>query len=837
MSTSTTDSRPERTQARPPKTIPAPVPVLPMPPDDEPDPRDLGGLLALVDGAERPLPLRSVRVRAHIEGDVCRTTVRQVFANPFEADSGTLLEAVHIFPLPSEGAVTEMQLLAGDLRVRAECREREAAEQAFAEAREKGQRAGLLTAERADVHTLRVTNLPPGEEIHVEFVLLERLEHRDGERRWRFPTVVAPRYLPGEASGHEGPGVLPDTDRAPDASRLQPPLRLSGGTPLDLEVHVASPVSGLSSSLHAVRLELEDGDARIAPSTEATLDRDFVLAIGGGMGAGGDDDASPSAQAWTDGTHTLLYVEPPSDVEAPALPRDAVFVLDRSGSMSGRKMEAARLAMRTALRGLAPGDRFHLMAFDNQLEVFGNGLVDYDEASLAAAEGWLAGIGARGGTEMRAAMRAALQGETPDGRLRTVLLITDGQVWNQAELLRSVSRRAPNTLVFTMGIDTAVNEDLLRRMARLGGGTCELLTPREDIEAAVARLEARFGSPVASELRVAGGPDADGPNEGKEDSGVTAKDGMDLAWTPARDKPPTIFHGAPASLLLAGAPADGRIEVRMQTPEGPRTVEAIVRDLDVPLGALWARERVAALEDRWALEAEARPEIEAEIRETALAHGIASRFTAFVAVIETTSAEGERVEIVQPVELPAQWDEGFRGAVAQPPAADAPGTMRSALHGGAPGMRAASLRGFLSDSDAGAGLDQLGLGGSGHQWKARKAPGRERETGKAGPRPASSRRARTPRHGDHPSGHTTEPDPAGELARKQRADGSFGGDVAKTAAALLRLVELGHTRRKGLRRRVVAKAARWLREHGGEAAVAREALAALRAAEATGGAG
>ncbi len=860
-STSIGTSSPTETVPSPSKdvgSIPAPIPIVPTiaTDADAPDTRGMGGLLALVDGAERALPLRSVRVRAHITGDVCRTEVHQVFANPFPADSGTLLEAVHIFPLPVDGAVTELRLAAGDVTVRAECRSREEAEKVFAQARDKGHQAGLLTAERADVHTLRVTNLPPGEEIRVEIVVLERLQTRDGERRWRFPTVIAPRYLPGEPIGHDGPGVLPNTASAPDASRLQPPLRLAGGTPLDLEVTVDGPVRAVASSLHAVRVTMADGNVRVAPSSSATLDRDFVLGIEGdsiSSGAAapshrsleaGDDSAEAataaaadthsiehtagaeaeiSARAWTDGSHTLLYVEPPRHIDAPSLPRDAVFVLDRSGSMSGRKMDAARLALRTALRGLAPGDRFQLLAFDNRLEAFGDGFHDYTDNSVSAAEAWLASIDARGGTEMLPAMHTALAGETPAGRLRTVLLITDGQVWNQTDLLRSVSKAQPTTLVFTMGIDTAVNEELLQRLARLGGGTCELLTPHDDIEAAVARLEARFGSPVATGVRIAGG-----------------------ALEAARWRDGTLFAGAPLSVLLAGAPANaqsptdsgaaaaddglhsrrdascGSITVRVDTPNGPRDIVADCRRLRFPIGPLWARERVAALEDRWALDPEARQRTEAEIRDVALRHGIASRFTAFVAVIESTSRAGTRVEIVQPAELPAGWDESFRGGTIRASGIAEAGTvLRAAL----PTMGEQRLYSAPP-------VDAYSADVAKRAPRARSAPV---------PSPATTR---SHRDSEQPTSPQSTPDVAGDLARTQRADGSWNGDVEETVAALRSLIALGHTRRKGLRRRVVAKAARWLSAHIGgaggvddakHAGLVREALRAL--AEAEGGAG
>ena len=170
--------------------------------------------------------------------------------------------------------------------------------------------------------------------------VLGALEVVDGRVQYRFPTTIAPRYTPGDALGHIGPGVSPDTDIVMDASRLTPPLRLEGGTLLDLEVVVRGTVRRVSSSLHAVSMTLDDGALRVAPSQQATLDCDFVLAVTFG------DAEQSGARTWTDGAHTLLVLEPPADAMPPTLPRDAVFVVDISGSMHGRKMDAAKLALK-----------------------------------------------------------------------------------------------------------------------------------------------------------------------------------------------------------------------------------------------------------------------------------------------------------------------------------------------------------------------------------------------------------------------------------------------------------------------------------------------------------
>lgn len=778
-------------------------PTLPQP---SPSP-GLGGLIALARGVERPLPLREVRVRSRIVGNLCRVELEQRFGNELDQP----MEAIHLFPLPEDAAVVEAELICGDLTVRAECRERKEAEQVFATARSQGHRAALLSRERDDIHTLRVTNLPPGQEVRVRLVIVQSLEIADGRILWRFPTTIAPRFNPGTPVGHSGPGVSPDTDLVPDASRLQPPLRLSGGTRLDLEVDIEGPVRGVASSLHAVSLELEDGSVRVAPAGRATLDRDFILSIRSA------DDALTRAVAWTDGMYTAVLVQPPAATLPAPVPRDAVFVIDISGSMDGGKMEAAAKALLTALHGLMPGDRFRVIAFDDRVERFRADWSPYDDRSLAAADAWVGKLRARGGTVMVPPLRAAFEGETPEGRLRTVLLITDGQAGDEQQLAALVAnQKSDRVRLFTLGIDTAVNAALLQRLARMGGGTCELTTPRGDIEGVVAKLEARFGSPIATEMRV---------------SGLIA----------ARPEAAVVFSGRPAELICQGA--SDPVEVSWRDAGGVNTQRLNPRRTSMNLGPLWARERVAWLEDRLLTRPFEEEAILPEIRRIGLDHHIATRATSFVAVERTlVVGDGAPVERVQPHELPADWSDSFLqeegvsrrssgagaapGGIPVPMAAPAPArfsAMMDYMPMEAPSMLdedaelpppAAKAAPVMSSLSRMAQKAKKMSGWFGGEKEEAREEAKEMSRGRAASAPK-----------DRPE------DVASELARLQGADGSFGGDPLRTAAALLALVLLGHTRRSGVRQRVVLKAAQWLDAHKSTPQVAL-ALAALERAEA-----
>ena len=661
------------------------------------------------------------------------------------------------------------------------------------------------------MHTLRVGNIPPGEEIRVELELVEHLPFVDGFYRWRFPTVIAPRYLPGRPVSHDGDGVLPNTDLVPDASRLQPPLRLEGGTSLDLEVEITGDVTEVSSSLHAVRMSF-GGGIKVAPSTEATLDRDFVLAFSTA------EHDQPTAHAYTDGTYTAITVEPPQLGEIEPLPRDVVLVIDISGSMAGVKIEAAKRALKSALHGLNLGDRFRLIAFDNVVEEFAKGFTDYNDKNLARADRWIASLHARGGTEMLKPIQSALAGKTPEGRLRTVLFVTDGQAWNQQQLLAAVAGRRQQARFFTMGIDTAVNSALLDGLARVGGGVSELLTPDENIEAAVVRLEARFGAPLVTEVRV---------------------DGLRAASMQSAD----VFEGRPASLIVEGSPDE--ITITGKAANGTTLKASTVpTKVDFSLAPLWAKRKIDALQDQITLKPYEEEAIRPEVIRLALEHHLASRYTSFVAVEHGRIIDGESTTVVQPAELPHQWQ---AGAVAGGPVmAAAPMVMGGMAPGAPPQPQSISVMSAPAPAAPRARARGAAMpkgGGSGGMFGAAKKALRRLSGRPSAPVSEGFDGAL----GDFAMPEMELADSAvfeeraeeaeirpgadyGEtLAHMQSADGSFGS-VEETAAALLALILLGHTRRKGLRKRVVRKAAKWLEAQGGD--VAAMALGVLADAEA-----
>jgi Ca-activated chloride channel family protein len=309
-------------------------------------------------------------------------------------------------------------------------------------------------------------------------------------------------------------------------------------------------------------------------------------------------------------------------------------------------MVAARKALARMVDTLTDRDRFTVYAFDDRIETppsLNEGLASATDRNRYRAVEFLTRIEARGGTEMAGPLDRAVQqlAKLDPQRDRILVLVTDGQVGNEDQILQTLGNRLQEMRIFTLGIDQAVNEGFLKRLACLGGGCCELVESEDRLDAVMDRIHRRIGTPVLTGVRV-------------EPAGLEVDRS---SQSPARL--PDLFEGVPLVLMgrYHGASATGSITISGRDAAGrPWTQTVPARGSDNPaLTWAWARGRVRDLEDRYAALGRTVPE--KEIVQTSLRFGVLCRFTAFIAVDvkEVVNPGGEVQRIIQPVEPAAGW--------------------------------------------------------------------------------------------------------------------------------------------------------------------------------------
>ncbi|MBP7148712.1 MAG: VWA domain-containing protein [Acidobacteria bacterium] len=588
------------------------------------------GLVA-VDG--KSYPLLAAQIRARAAGGLAETVLVQRFANPYPEP----LEVVYTMPLPAEAAVLGYTIRLGERRIVGEIESLEIARAAYTKALLEGRTAGLFEQRRADTFVQKLGSLPPGVEVDVELRVLHPLAFRARsaeaacEWEYRFPTVVGVRY-------QGAPGRVPDAgdldvDRADAAgtpARLELALELGDGDPRRLAPRSPS---------HAIDVRAAERGCQLTFPGGCPLDRDVVVLwraaeeqVGARLveGPGLPGDA---------GRYALLTLTPPADA-APVLPRDLTVLIDASGSMSDEPLELAKRVVRMLLGGLTSRDRFEILAFAHRVHVLVKGPAHALPAQVEEAIQRLNSLQASGATEMAEAIARALAPLREDAQ-RQVLLVTDGQIGFERQVVQNILRGLPASCrLHAVAVGSAPNRTLTRGGARAGRGIEVVVDDERSADDAAAQLLRATVGPVLTDITIGGA--------------------AVRAVAPAR--PRDVMAGQPLVAVVNLHARGGEVEVRGRLAGSAepwaRSLAVPAKSMDacgLPIGALFGREAVEDLEMKLAASNGRNERVENEIETLGLRHRIVTRRTSLVAVAEEPSVDPRepRRRYRMDVELPA----------------------------------------------------------------------------------------------------------------------------------------------------------------------------------------
>lgn len=179
--------------------------------------------------------------------------------------------------------------------------------------------------------------------------------------------------------------------------------------------------------------------------------------------------------------YVLLEVQPTEMVAQVRTPVNVCFVIDRSGSMKGEKIERVRQATSMAVDLLDTQDIAALVIFDHRTEVLVPAGPVTDRRAIQER---IERIRDAGGTKIAPAMEKGLREIERDrgGAIRRLVLLTDGQTENEDECLRRADDAGRlGVPVTALGVGKDWNEDLLIEMANRSGGTADYIARPDEI--------------------------------------------------------------------------------------------------------------------------------------------------------------------------------------------------------------------------------------------------------------------------------------------------------------------------------------------------------------------
>ena len=565
-------------------------------------------------------PLKHTSVKTDISGFLARVTVSQEFENNFAEP----IEAVYTFPLSQNSAVDDMTMKIGTRTIRGKIMKREEARKIYEQAKTEGKTASLLDQERPNIFTQAVANILPNEKIVIEISYVETLKYEDGGYEFVFPMTVAPRYIPGSVK---------------DAQKISPPIAATrAGHDISIEVNLDAgvPIEEIRSNSHQVEaINLSPNNAKITLKDEDKIpNKDFVLRYD--VTGKRIEDAILTHRMERGGFFTLILQPPDKFQTEDVTPKEIVFVLDTSGSMSGFPIEKAKEAMKLSLEGLYPNDTFNLITFAGDTAILFDKPVLATQANLEKAQAFLESRQGSGGTEMMTAIKAALEPSDATDHLRIVCFMTDGVVGNDAEIIAEVQKHK-NARVFSFGIGSSVNRFLLDKIAEEGNGEAEYVALTDDGSKAAKKFYERVRTPLLTDISI-------------DWNGLPVADVYPNRIRDLFSAKPVTLHGRYTKAASGTIRLKGKVSGQDFVREIPVNLPESESENDV-LATLWARTRIDELTKQDYNNT--KPEIQQTITNIGLEYRLLTQFTSFVTVEEVIRTVGGQPKTVEvPVNLP-----------------------------------------------------------------------------------------------------------------------------------------------------------------------------------------
>ena len=500
------------------------------------------------------------------------------------------------FPLTDEVAVSDFVLYINGKPVKAELLAKDRARSIYEGIVRSMQDPALLEYVGTRAFKARVFPIPPRGERRIQLEYSQVIQTDSGLARYTYPLRT-------------------------DQFTQQP----TGSLAVSIDIKSKHGIKTIYSPTHEVAVNRKD-DNRATISYEGSnvqVIRDFACYYSLSDKEFGIDIITHREDVDEDG-YFMLLISPKFAVNKKEIvEKDFIFILDRSGSMKGKKIEQAKKALRFCINNLNDGDRFNLITFNTDVDPFLNRL-DSVKKNREGALAFVDGIVANGGTNINGALQAALEEQPDPKRPRIIVFLTDGEATvgetDTVNILKNVSKENNDkSRIFAFGVGYDVNVDLLDKMATQNGGTRQYVKPEEDLEIAISSFYTKVSEPVLVNL------DLDIRN-------IKLKD-----FYPK--KLPHLFRGSQLTVLgrYVGKGETDLVlhgDINGKTHEFSNKTEFPRQQSDHEfLPRLWAQRKVAYLVDEIRLNGENK-ELRDEITRLSEKYGIMTPYTSFLVTEE-----------------------------------------------------------------------------------------------------------------------------------------------------------------------------------------------------------
>ncbi|MBN1852189.1 MAG: VWA domain-containing protein [Pirellulales bacterium] len=553
----------------------------------------------------QPIPasrykIESLDVDVKLSDQLASVQVSQSFVNT----GSQQMEVCFVFPLPYDGAIDRLTLMIDGKEYDAQLLPAEEARRLYESIVRKNQDPALLEWIGTGMFKTSVFPVPPGAKRTVKIRYSQICRKFEGMTDFLFPLSTA-KYT-SDAVEH---------------------------LKIHLVIDSKTPIKNVYCPSHSVDIQRPvDSQAIVSFAMEKQIPTsDFRLFYDVGKEQLATSVISYRPDPGQDG-YFLLLASPPIQADSAERPKkNVIFVMDRSGSMSGQKIEQAKGALKFVLNNLREGDLFNIIAYDSEIESYRPEIQRFNEETRLSALGFIEGLYAGGSTNIDGALQRAMSMLTDSSRPNYIIFLTDGlpTAGEMGETKIDANAKNANRVrarLFAFGVGYDVNSRLLDRLVRSNHGQSEYVRPNEDIEAAVSKFYQRIGAPVLTNVAIQVDVEGARVEQGTPINRVYPKETLDLFAGEQLVLVGRYKVSGSAKVVITGTMGD-----KEQRFDFPANLAAESGDsTNAFVAKLWATRRVGEIIDQLDLEGR-NEELIKELVTLATEHGILTPYTTFLA--------------------------------------------------------------------------------------------------------------------------------------------------------------------------------------------------------------
>ncbi|XP_067243924.1 inter-alpha-trypsin inhibitor heavy chain H3-like isoform X2 [Chanodichthys erythropterus] len=198
----------------------------------------------------------------------------------------------------------------------------------------------------------------------------------------------------------------------------------------------------------------------------------------------------------------------PTDIQR--IPKNVVFIIDKSGSMSGKKIEQTRLAMLRILSDLAEDDHFGLITFNAYIQTWKPELLKATEGDVEEAKTFVKRITSGGSTDINAAVLKAvdmINKHHQEGSASILILLTDGNpttgetdlVKIQKNVKKAIDGKFP---LYCLGFGFDVSFEFLEKLSLENNGVARRIYEESDADQQLQGFYEEVATPLLTDVHL-----------------------------------------------------------------------------------------------------------------------------------------------------------------------------------------------------------------------------------------------------------------------------------------------------------------------------------------------